>query len=242
MLACVHSCLLAVCVVIATETVITLGIRFPENLQCANGGYRKYSECGCGTEYAVTERRKNIPLYDIGNYFYYWNENYKKRFYYCRSCSFCDDGIPTIAPCWENQDTICGEYCEDVDKYYDIGTKSCQLKSLLKPQRGSAVFASLSETTESPKVENKVHFKDEVTNVTPEYGAFTALSTADDTARSQRYHGNESIAMMTVTAVLFAVMIILAVITLSIACRRLRRNTKQLNKPEREAENIEMMP
>ncbi|XP_077994262.1 uncharacterized protein LOC144447995 [Glandiceps talaboti] len=90
----------------------------------------KYPECRQGEEYALHARRKDIPDEDL-QYYHIRKKNGRERYYLCRLCSMCGDGIEEISPCWNSQDTKCGG-CIDPEYMYDKATKSCQPKSKIQ--------------------------------------------------------------------------------------------------------------
>ncbi|XP_070564299.1 uncharacterized protein [Ptychodera flava] len=91
--------------------------------------YKKYSRCRPGEEYGVRVSRHEIQSEDTEKYYSFAKQG-KKKFYYCRRCSICGDGIKKTEECREGKDTKCGG-CINEDYLYDPATKSCQPLSVI---------------------------------------------------------------------------------------------------------------
>ncbi|XP_002738615.1 uncharacterized protein LOC100374589 [Saccoglossus kowalevskii] len=122
-----HFCTFAVLrlLLVVLATTATAKPTYPET--SASEGhchYDKFRDCVCGQEYAYVENKKDIPNYDLKNYYVHMTNKGKERYYYCRPCSICEDGRETIATCYENRDTLCSKCIHPL--VYDEWTRSCQ--------------------------------------------------------------------------------------------------------------------
>ncbi|XP_070564343.1 uncharacterized protein [Ptychodera flava] len=100
--------------------------------------YDKYTGCLCGKQFAKRIKLKDSELKaqsDNATPHFEIIKARKTRRYVCVPCTICEDGVIKVAPCWENQDTMCrSEHCADPNMYYDVGTRSCQPKENLTPE------------------------------------------------------------------------------------------------------------
>jgi len=113
--------------------------------------HTKYPECQPREEYAIHARRKDIPDGDLKYYHIMEKNNGKYKYYICRSCSLCGDGIDVIAPCWNSQDTKCGG-CIDPTHMYDHVTKSCQPKERILGYRDDPIEIHTTQDLTTPKL------------------------------------------------------------------------------------------
>ncbi|XP_070564330.1 uncharacterized protein [Ptychodera flava] len=194
-----------------------------------NGAYAKrYGHCKCREEFAVIVKERHIREEDLGKaglFHTIQGRKGKTRYYYCRPCSICQDGLQVISQCIGAQNTKCGQHCTDPTRIYDRATKSCQPKSFIYGvEFAEAKQAETYETIFMPNPVHGVHSlattedpsRDKQTRTNG--WAPSNATTANNLYLSKIYTATTTNHTLPVTTVAVACSVIIAVVVVVIVC------------------------